>query len=29
MVYENTKKTYQDIEERTFNFAVEVIKFVD
>lgn len=29
MDYENTKKKYQDIDERTFNFAVEVIKFVN
>ncbi len=29
MKYEETKKTYQDIEERTFNFAVRVIKMVN
>ena len=28
MKYEEQKKKYQDIEERTFNFAVRVIKMV-
>ena len=29
MKYEETKEKYQDIEERTFNFAVRVIKMVN
>ena len=29
MKYEDTKKEYQDIEERTFNFAIRVIKMVN
>jgi len=29
MKYEETKITYQDTEERTFNFAVQIIKMVN